>query len=323
MSPSGIPYDDEQQLRAGMSPRQGAGSHDANDPTTWDVYASSGLVIGLDIGQMSDHSAYVLAGCWPQASNAVGVIGIKRFPLGMPLMQVAEEAAGLARKSNARIVCDLSNNSGFAQLLAPLLGERPANRLLAAVITAMGTHAAQAVPMAITINGKTAGIPRITLSKRELVEQIGAELDAGSLRLSKTGDWEALRHELGRLQRVARQSGSVSYQAAEGEHDDLVTALSLALYGCRRLVPVRRPAVDAAGAEDLAESMDMMEVSLNGAEAALIELELTTLNQLLSVEERRRPLTLFDVLAVATGLAPRAGRCTSGSRLFAILAHER
>ena len=155
---------------SGMSPRQGAGSHDANDPTTWDVYASSGLVIGLDIGQMSDHSAYVLAGCWPQASNAIGVIGIKRFPLGMPLMQVAEEAAGLARKSNARIVCDLSNNSGFAQLLAPLLGERPANRLLAAVITAMGTHAAQAVPMAITINGKTAGIPRITLSKRELVE---------------------------------------------------------------------------------------------------------------------------------------------------------
>ena len=258
MSPSDIPYDDE-QLGAGISPRQGAGSHDANDPTTWDVYASSGLVIGLDIGQMSDHSAYVLAGCWPQAGNAVGVIGIKRFPLGMPLMQVAEEAAGLARKSNARIVCDLSNNSGFAQLLAPLLGERPANRLLAAVITAMGTHAAQAVPMAITINGKTAGIPRITLSKRELVEQIGAELDAGSLRLSKTGDWEALRHELGRLQRVARQSGSVSYQAAEGEHDDLVTALSLALYGCRRLVPVRTAGSDAAGAEDLAESMDMTE----------------------------------------------------------------
>ena len=240
MSPSDIPYDNE-QLSAGISPRQGAGSHDANDPTTWDVYASSGLVIGLDIGQMSDHSAYVLAGCWPQASNTIGVIGIKRFTLGMPLMQVAEEVAGLARQSNARIVCDLSNNSGFAQLLAPLLGERPANRLLAAVITAIGTHAAQAVPMAITINGKTAGVPRITLSKRELVEQIGAELDAGTFGLGKVGDWEALRHELGRLQRVARQSGSVSYQAAEGEHDDLVTALSLALYGCRRLAPLRRP----------------------------------------------------------------------------------
>ena len=103
----------------GLSPRQGAGSYDASDPTTWDVYASSGLVIGLDIGQFSDHSALVLGGAWPQANNAIGVIGIKRFALGMPLMQVAEEAAGLARKSNARVVCDLSNNSGFAQLLAP------------------------------------------------------------------------------------------------------------------------------------------------------------------------------------------------------------
>ena len=83
-----------------------------------------------------------------------------RFPLGMPLMQVAEEAAGLARKSNARIVCDLSKNSGFVQLLAPLLGERPANRLLAPVITAIGTPAAQAVPMAITINGAAVSMPR-------------------------------------------------------------------------------------------------------------------------------------------------------------------
>src|SRR6478736_4214216 len=101
--------------RAECRRNRGRGSHEAHDPTAWDVYASSGLVIGLDIGQMSDHSAYLLAGWWPQAGNAVGVIGIKRLPLGMPLMQVAEEAAWLARKSNARIVCDLSNNSGFAQ----------------------------------------------------------------------------------------------------------------------------------------------------------------------------------------------------------------
>ena len=94
-------------------------------------------------------------------------------------------------------MCDLSNNSGFAQLLAPLLGERPANRLLAAAITAMGTHAAQTMPMAVTINGKVAGIPRITRRNGSWSKQIGAEFDAGTLRLGKVGDWEALRHELG------------------------------------------------------------------------------------------------------------------------------
>ncbi len=73
------------------------------------------------------------------------------------------------------------------------------------------------------------------------IEQIGVELDAGSLRFAKMGDWEQLRHELGRLQREVRESGSISYSAPVGEHDDLVAALSLCVYGCRRLVPIRRP----------------------------------------------------------------------------------
>ena len=219
---------------------QGHGTYDPSDPRSWDVNAASGLVVGLDIGMMQDHSALVLGGVWPQANSAIGVIDIKRFPLGTPLLGVAEHASALSRRTGARIVCDLSNNSGFATLLGPLLGERPANRLLCAVITGAGTHAAQPMPMPITVAGRTVGVPRITLSKRELIEQISVELDAGSLRLAKVGDWEQLRHELGRLQREARQSGTVCYAAPAGEHDDMVSALSLCIYGCRRLMPVRR-----------------------------------------------------------------------------------
>ena len=37
------------------------GQYDPGDPTSWDVFASSGLVIGLDIGQFQDHSALVWA----------------------------------------------------------------------------------------------------------------------------------------------------------------------------------------------------------------------------------------------------------------------
>jgi len=211
-------------------------TYDANDPQSWDAYAATGFVVGLDIGQFQDHSALVVAGVWPQANNAIGVIGIRRFALGTVLMEVAEEIAQLARKASARIVVDTSNNSGFVQVLAPLLSEKPANQLLAAVITNAGTHPAQPTPMPVTVNGRQVGIPRITLSKWELIETMGAEMDAGMLRLARTGDWEELRHELGRLQREARQSGSVLYAAPSGEHDDLVLALSLAVYGCRRLI---------------------------------------------------------------------------------------
>ena len=111
---------------------------------------------------IQDHSALVLGGAWPQAQNAIGIVQISRFPLGTPLLEVAEQAAAMSRGSNARVVCDLSNNSGFATLLGPLLGERPANRLLCAVITGAGTHAAQPMPMPITVAGKTVGVPRIT-----------------------------------------------------------------------------------------------------------------------------------------------------------------
>src|SRR3954451_14493792 len=40
---------------------------------------------------------------------------------------------------------------------------------------------------------------------------IGPKSRPGTLRLGRVGDLEQLRHELGRLQRIARQSGSVSY----------------------------------------------------------------------------------------------------------------
>jgi hypothetical protein len=36
-------------------------------------------------------------------------------------------------------------------------------------------------------------IPKITLSKRELVETIGAELDSGTLRIAQVGDWQTGR----------------------------------------------------------------------------------------------------------------------------------
>ncbi|MGO4438863.1 hypothetical protein [Rhizobium sp. RAF56] len=97
--------------------------------------------------------------------------------------------------------------------------------------------AMQAVPLLMQVGNRKMGIPKITLSKRELIEQIGVELDAGTLRIAQTGEWEELRHELTRMQRIARQSGSVAYQAAPGEHDDLVSALSLTVYGCRRFAP--------------------------------------------------------------------------------------
>jgi hypothetical protein len=152
----------------------------------------------------------------------------------MPLQDVAAEAAQAAERWRARIVCDTSNNSAFPAILAPLVGERPSDRLVAGVITNAGTHATAPTPMFLAHAGQRLGIARWTLSKRELIEAIGAEMEVGSLRIGKTGDRELLRDELRAMEREVRQSGSVSYSAPAGKHDDLVAALGLCLFGLRR-----------------------------------------------------------------------------------------
>ena len=107
--------------------------------------------------------------------------------------------------------------------------------LIAAAITSALSHAAQPTPMPIAIGGLKSAVRRWTLSKSELVETIAAELGNNSLRIARIGDWELLQAELQAMERTVRASGSASYAAPPGKHDDLVMASSLAVFGCRRL----------------------------------------------------------------------------------------
>jgi hypothetical protein len=148
---------------------------------------------------------------------------------------VADQVADQVRKHpGSRAVVDLTNNGAFAALLAARLGRNPGNHMVAAVLTAADTHALDFQPMPVSLAGVRAAIPRISLSKAELIETTGAELDNGSLRLAKVGDWEKLKEEFKNMERTVRKSGSVAYSAAPNAHDDLITALALVVFGCRR-----------------------------------------------------------------------------------------
>jgi len=63
------------------------------------------------VGLHTDHSAFVLAGVWPQASDVIGVVDVKQLPLGTSLEElgtsleeVAGEAAKIARDNRALAV---------------------------------------------------------------------------------------------------------------------------------------------------------------------------------------------------------------------------
>jgi hypothetical protein len=196
---------------------------------------ASNFVVGLDVGIHADHSAFVLAGVWPQASDAIGVVDVQRFALGTPLEEVADAAAEVARVNRATVVFDATNNSAFAGVLGVRLPQPAANWLVAGAITTALSHAAQPTPMPIAIGGLRSAVRRWTLSKSELVEAIAAELGNNSLRIACVGDWEILRDELSTMERNVRASGSAFYSAPPGKHDDLVMALALCVFGCRRL----------------------------------------------------------------------------------------
>ena len=140
-------------------------TYDSSRPETWSTFAASGFFLGLDVGLMQDHSALVLAGVWPQAGNAIGVIDIRQFPLGTALEDVADEAARLAREHTAGIVFDASNNSAFAGVLAARVPPPAVNWITAAVITNASGHAAQPTPMPLALGGLRSAIRRWTLSK--------------------------------------------------------------------------------------------------------------------------------------------------------------
>jgi hypothetical protein len=101
----------------------------------------------------ADHSAFVLAGVWPQAADAIGVVDAKQFPVGTTVEIVAEEAAKVARDNRATVVFDSTNISAFAGVLMAGLPHPAVNWLVAAAITSALSHAAQPTPMPIAIGG--------------------------------------------------------------------------------------------------------------------------------------------------------------------------
>jgi hypothetical protein len=220
---------DEQELKI----VENSEAYSARDPSTWRL--ADAYFVGLDIGMASDHSALVLAGLWPR--GVIGVVDMQRFPLGAPYEFVADTTATVVRDYRAKVVADASNNGAFIGVLAVRLPAPAMNWLTAGVITAALSHSAYPQRERYQLGGSNNAVGRWTLSKAALVQDIAAEIGNGSLILAKRGDWEAMEEEILDIEQVIKPSGSVSYSARSGKHDDLVMALSLAVFGCRRLGP--------------------------------------------------------------------------------------
>ncbi len=187
------------------------------------------VLIGVDIGQKRDPTALCVAHDEPRLVDGRTerhflVRYLNRLPLGTPYPAVADRVAYIAdqareRTRDATIV--YVDATGVGQPVVDLLRERVHRAQVVAVYFTHGDQRSEALER---------GYPRVTLGKAYLVSRLQALLQTGRLHLPRTRKAEVLSAELLNYELRVDEDANDRYGAFRvGTHDDLVTALGLAV----------------------------------------------------------------------------------------------
>jgi Terminase RNaseH-like domain len=175
--------------------------------------------VGVDIGKAQDHTAVVLLEHDAQPRPTYLTRGLYRFPLGTPFGDLASRISARINdeqlRNRTQIAIDATGvGAPIVELFEKLL---PRRSLYAITITGgidvTGSHQNPHIPKADLIAAAV-----VVLEQRRL-------RIASSLREAPT-----LAEELIAYRRRTSESGHDTYGAAGNGHDDLVLALSLALW---------------------------------------------------------------------------------------------
>ena len=169
------------------------------------------IVIGADIGKTTDPTALAVV---EATANQDNVRHLDRLPLGTPYPLIADGIGKLARSvPGAALAIDATG-----------VGRAPADYLqefapVSVVITG---------GRAITFKDEIWRVP-----KRRLLRPLISSLEGGRLKVARGLPYtDALQRELGAFQRTVGGGGHVKFEG-KGEHDDLVIAVSLAVWWAR------------------------------------------------------------------------------------------
>ena len=200
------------------------------------------LAIGIDIGQIHDPSAFVaveahevtvqaadpLFGEWPLRETHYRVLGGQRLPLGTPYPEVARRANLLAKR-----LYDWDSRGDVHMLVDSTGVGRPVCDLIRAQVIP------QCHVTAVTLTGGDKGDPSVlwrleaSIGKAFLVSRLQALLQSRRIAAPMDADMAAMASELKGYEIKAKpETGHLQAGAfAVGAHDDLVTALGLAVLG--------------------------------------------------------------------------------------------
>jgi hypothetical protein len=195
------------------------------------------ITIGVDIGQKRDPTAICVAeieerGQGDRKDTHFKVRHLERLPLGTPYPRVADRVAAITERVRAKTgesPAVLVDATGVGQPVVDLLREQIRRGRVVAVYFTHGDRRTEA---------KEAGQLRVSLGKAYLVARLQALLQSARLHLPRTRESEALTQELLDYEIRVDDNANDRYGAFKvGTHDDLVTALGLAVQVDR---PVRK-----------------------------------------------------------------------------------
>ncbi len=187
------------------------------------------ITIGIDIGQKRDPTAICVAEFQRRRIDGRDemhfiVRHLERLPLGTPYPEVSRRAADVAEGvlKKARISPVLYvDATGVGQPIVDMLKERAPQYV-------------KIVPVYFTYGDRAVVSkeypPQVSLGKAFLVSRLQALLQTGRLHLPQSRDSEALREELLNYEIRVTENANDTYGAFRvGTHDDLVTALGMAV----------------------------------------------------------------------------------------------
>ena len=187
------------------------------------------VLIGVDIGQKRDPTALCVAEdeerfVEGRRERHFVVRFLDRLPLGTPYPAVADRVADIverAREKTRDATIVNVDATGVGQPVVDLLRERVHRAQVVAVYFTHGDQRSEALER---------GYPRVTLGKALLVSRLQALLQTGRLHLPRTREAEVLSGELLNYEIRVNEDANDRYGAFRvGTHDDLVTALGLAV----------------------------------------------------------------------------------------------
>lgn len=207
--------------------------------------------VGLDLGKLQDYTALAVVEEAPASwredlARAVAVPRwaddpdfavpwLQRWPLQTPYHAIAADVAGLVADLHGRVprpeVALFVDATGVGTAVVEMLRAAPA-------LAALGRRFVQAVT--ITAGNETSRTgDGWHVPKKELVAAAQVALQRGKLKVAaQLPEAATLTAELRAFEVRITASAQQTFNAREGQHDDLVLGVALALWGA---LPARRP----------------------------------------------------------------------------------